>query len=134
MVTLVEGRVSVGPVAPLPSPPRQGTDVTLVPGQRLTFAAGAVPRVDRPSMKQAVAWQRGQIILDHTPLSEAIEEMNRYSPVQLIIDQPSVLDLEVTGVFRSGDSVSFARAVAQAHYLRHGKASGPWRFFRFCRV
>lgn len=112
-VTLIEGRVSVSaPPASVNIEP-----VILEPGQRLTFRSAGEQKMDRPAMSQVTAWQRGQVMLDHTPLWAAIEEMNRYSVVQLTIDDPGVAALEVTGVFRSGDSVSFAEAVAQAHDL-----------------
>ena len=92
--------------------------VVLAPGERLTFAGSAAPELDRPAVSHVTAWQRGQVILDHTPLSAAIEEMNRYSVIQLAIDQPTVAELEVTGVFRSGDSISFAQAVAETYHLK----------------
>lgn len=144
-VTLVEGKVIVEPAGEavpslLPSAAPagassgsfagvqqqsgSGADVTLSPGQRLTFVDHERPKMDRPALERVTAWQRGQIILDHTPLSDAVAEMNRYSTVQMKIVEPEAERAEVTGIFRLGDSESFAQAVAETYHLqvteRHG--------------
>jgi transmembrane sensor len=132
-VMLMEGRISVASVTSSEQPPiwndptpgevagrasggERGSPLVLTAGERVTFADGA-PRVDRPPIKQVIAWQEGRVVLDHTPLTDAIDEMNRYSVIQLATDQPALGALEVTGVFRSGDSVSFAQAVAETYDL-----------------
>ncbi len=140
-VTLVEGKVTVAPageaVAPAPTVSEsaagtsrspsigghsagadEGADITLTPGQRLTFADHERPRLDRPPLERVTAWQRGQVILDHTPLADAAAEMNRYSAVALTIEEPDARRAQVTGIFRVGDSQSFAQAVAETYHLR----------------
>jgi transmembrane sensor len=123
-VTLVEGRVTVAPegasiklnVAP-PSTD-SARKFMLIPGQRLTFAEHEQPRLDRPPIERVIAWQHGQVILDHTPLADAVAEMNRYSGIALKITDPAAGRAEVTGIFRVGDSQSFAQAVAETYHLR----------------
>jgi transmembrane sensor len=90
---------------------------TLSPGQRLTFARGDIPKLDNPPIDKVTAWQRGQIILDHTPLADAVAEMNRYSPIQLEVQNPQAANTQVTGIFRIGDSSDFAHAVAATYNL-----------------
>lgn len=93
--------------------------IVLVPGQRLMVADSAdEATVDRPRLEPLTAWQRGLVALDYTPLSEAISEMNRYSDVKLVIDDPRIGSARISGVFRAGDSSSFALAVAKTHGLR----------------
>jgi transmembrane sensor len=89
---------------------------TLTPGQRLTFLAGQA-RLDNTSRDKAVAWRRGEIIFDDTPLSDAASELNRYSKDKLVVEQPAAQAMRVTGLFQTGDSLSFARAVAQSYGL-----------------
>jgi ferric-dicitrate binding protein FerR (iron transport regulator) len=43
--------------------------------------------------------------------------MNRYSLVKLVIERPEAGTLTVNGLFQTGDSLSFARAVAQTYGL-----------------
>jgi len=68
-------------------------------------------------MDAAIAWRRGEIVFEDTPLAEAIAEMNRYSPVVLAMDVPQGFAYPVSGVFRSGDSEAFAKAVADIYGL-----------------
>jgi len=104
-VTLVEGRIRVNQT------------FTLTPGERLTLTPEGAARVDKPSLDKATAWRRGQIVLDDTPLAAAVAEMNRYSPIQLVIEQPQAGSLLISGLFQAGDSASFARAVAATYGL-----------------
>jgi transmembrane sensor len=122
-VTLVEGTVSViadgsGPAlrnsrATAPAAPPA---FTLTPGQRLTFL-GDQARLEVTSLDKAVAWRRGEIIFDDTPLSDAVKELNRYNKTELVVEQPQAQAVRVTGLFQAGDSLSFAHAVAQSYGL-----------------
>lgn len=108
-VTLLEGSVSV--TAPNAPP------IQLVPGQRLAAAVDAAPRVDTKSAAAAVAWRRGEIILDETSLSNAAAEMNRYERRPLRVDE-DIAALPVSGIFRTGDARGFAVAVAAVYDLQ----------------
>jgi transmembrane sensor len=88
----------------------------LNPGQRLTLE-GTESRLDYPNLDMVTAWRRGEVVLDHTRLAEAIDEMNRYSGTQLAIGTPALGNLQVSGVFQAGDSPHFARAVAATYNL-----------------
>ena len=144
-VTLVEGKVTVAPAgesvaalpkaatpvaasaepgAPLQPQADAGADITLSPGQRLTFADHEPPRIDKPALERVTAWQRGQVILDHTSLADAVAEMNRYSDVELQIAEPEARRAEVTGIFRLGDSEAFAKAVAETYHLQVADRGG----------
>jgi len=138
-VTLVEGKVTVAPMHSVPqgrmtqsaAPPAPGLDnqsqflqagaesvFTLSPGQRLLFAPSKPPKVDRPSLERVVAWQRGQVAFDNTPLVEAVAEMNRYSTVRLVVEDPAAAAIRLSGIFRAGDSANFAQAVARTYQLQ----------------
>jgi transmembrane sensor len=124
-VTLLQGKVMVSPATretlpgrPLPSAGEDEQAAEMVPGERLSFIGNRHPEVDQPALSRVLAWQRGKIILDHTPLADAAGEMNRYSHVRLIIEDPRASRAEVTGIFRAGDSENFALAVADAYRLK----------------
>jgi transmembrane sensor len=119
-VTLVEGRVAIEPISwpdVLPSNTMIGLKL-LDPGERLRFADAATEVKDSPSIDKVTAWQRGQLIFDDAPLSEAAAEFNRYGPNKIAIDGHRVGKLRVGGVFRIGDPSSFAQAMANAYQLR----------------
>jgi transmembrane sensor len=92
--------------------------VLLTPGQRLTSIANKPAQLDTPSLDNAIAWRRGQVVLDDTPLANAVNEMNRYNAVKLTIEQPAAANLLVNGLFQTGDSMSFATAVAKTYGLQ----------------
>lgn len=114
-VTLVEGRVAVTSRVD-GTAPAQATN--LIPGERVTLLEGVAPRIDKPQVDKVLAWQRREVAFDNTALADAIAEMNRYSRVSLVAPDKSMATLRVTGLFRAGDSSSFARAVADVFQLR----------------
>jgi transmembrane sensor len=91
---------------------------SLTPGERLTLAAAHPPTLDHPAVDKVTAWREGLIALESTRLQDAVEEMNRYSTVKLVIQQPSNTDIQVSGVFHAGDSQEFARALALSHGIQ----------------
>jgi len=131
MVTLLEGQVTVGattnPLALGEAASRQALRAmhpernaiyTLTPGERLVFRASRTPQVDYPSLETATAWRHGQVVLDNTPLSDAVAEMNRYSAAQLSIEDPKAGLIRISGIFTIGDSEDFAQAIARTYQLR----------------
>lgn len=119
-VTLVDGRVSVSG----DSDPRTAPPIVLAPGQRLTMAKGRAASLDTPSLEKSIAWRRGQVVLDDTTLSNAVDEMNRYSSVKLRIEQPEAGRLIVNGLFQAGDTASFAHVLEHAYGFRVIERSG----------
>jgi transmembrane sensor len=89
----------------------------LAPGERLQLGSDARPEIDRPSLTAVTAWRRGQVILDETPLAQAVEEMNRYSNVKLSVADPKAAAIPISGLFQAGDSVIFAHAIAKTNGL-----------------
>lgn len=119
-VALLEGKLAVvSPSPPRPSresvaedPPREDTSIELIAGEALRVAAGGdatvIPKAD---LEAATAWRRGKVIFHAEPLSSAIRRLNRYSTLQLEIDDPDLAALHVSGVFEAGDSQAFAEAI-----------------------
>jgi transmembrane sensor len=127
VVTLVEGKVTVSSDTPTSQPSSTATsdhvtadahdEVTLLPGQRLTFGVKNSRHVDMPAMDKVMAWQHGKVALDNTPLADAVAEMNRYSTTRLVVENPNAAAIRISGIFRAGDQENFARAVAKAYQL-----------------
>jgi transmembrane sensor len=55
----------------------------------------------------AIAWTQRQLIFEHQPLSEVVEEFNRYNRNEIEIDSIELRRREVTGVFQAKDPTSF---------------------------
>jgi transmembrane sensor len=111
-VTLVDGKVAVSDL-------EQSTpQATLTKGQRIRLSSShAAPRLDEPRIEAVTAWRRGEVMLDSTPLAEAVAEMNRYDQRALVIDDPSIATVTISGVYHTGDSELFADMVARLYGL-----------------
>lgn len=114
-VILVDGKVSISRED---NDSGESENIVMTPGQRLTFAPAQPPALDLPRLDKVTAWRQGQIALDDMPLADAIAEMNRYSPVRLIVEGGAVDRVRVSGAFRAGDNAEFARALSRTHGLQ----------------
>jgi transmembrane sensor len=113
-VTLLEGKVQVmGPSAASKAPL-----AVLRPGQRLTVTTDAGASLDTPSLDAATAWRRGEIVFDNSTLIDAAEELNRYSDSHLVIADPRLASLRVSGVFSTKDVPEVAKAFATLYGLK----------------
>jgi transmembrane sensor len=116
-ITLVNGRISVAPIAGTGEAPPEAPQV-LVPGQRLLISQHRAPAVDRPELSRVTAWERGRVEFDATPLEDATTEMNRYTTTRVVVPDAEVAQLRIGGVFRAGDSDEFVKIVTAALGLR----------------
>jgi transmembrane sensor len=116
-VTLVEGRISVAPIARNGKASSQHPQI-LIPGQRFMLSQSRAPVVDRPELTRITAWVRGRVEFEDTPLGEAADEMNRYSTTHVTVADADLARLRVGGLFRAGDSDEFVRIVTGAFALQ----------------
>lgn len=108
-VTLLEGKVAVRKDALAP--------ILLEPGDRVVLGSDAVALRDRPQIDTVTAWQRGELILRHTPVAEAVREMNRYSQLRIELEAPRASQARLTGVYKLGHSTEFARTLSALYGL-----------------
>lgn len=109
-VVLLEGKVGVsGPGAPT---------IMLKPGQILVSDPGAPPRVSSADLQKADNWRLGLLTFDDETLAAAAAELNRYNREQIVVRDPRVARMKVSGVFKAGDAERFATALAQVQPVR----------------
>jgi len=120
-VTLVEGKVRVE--APVPeaasvaarpsekagSPKLQSTE--MVAGTQLLATSEASWKLQPTDTRRETSWTSGQLIFLRRPLGEVAAELNRYSTDRIVIPDPQLAALPITGTFRPGDNEGFAAAV-----------------------
>ena len=99
-------------------------EIILTPGERLTFEGHTRARLDAPRLEAVTAWRRSEIVLDRTPLADAIVEMNRYDQTTLVIDDPKVAQLKVSGIYHTGNSETFATMIAHLYGLEVVRRNG----------
>lgn len=122
IVTLIKGKVAV-----TRSPPADGRGagetLMLNPGEKLTEPEDGQIRIEPESVEIATAWRRGQTVFDETPLGSAVTELNRYGGPVIVVDDPRVAALPISGVFAT-NAADFAEAAATLHGLRVEKEGG----------
>lgn len=117
VVVLIEGKVVVSRKA---SPRARPVEIaTLTSGQRLTVRSSTeVVAIDRTKIEAAVAWRRGEVMFYDSSLADASAELNRYGSTQVVVGDPELNGLRVSGVFDTQDPSDFARVVADLYHLR----------------
>lgn len=110
-VHLVEGRVSVAIDGAASAP------IVMEPGQRMIVRNG-VAEVSATNMDEALNWQQGFATFENQTLSDVAKELNRYGGGTLVVRDPRIAGLRVTGVFRTGDAERFGSTLEQIHPVR----------------
>ncbi|WP_277668076.1 FecR family protein [Novosphingobium lindaniclasticum] len=87
-------------------------DLRLASGERFRSGSAGTGR-DRPDMRDMSAWQSGRLAFRDETLASAAAQMNRYSPQKLVVTDPQVSSLRISGVYTVGDNVRFARSVEE---------------------
>lgn len=109
-VTCLSGQVSVAS--------RSAGAVMLKAGQQLTYTADGLGSPVTVDAVRAEAWRRGLLIFTDEPLSEVVEEINRYRPGRIILTNAALGHIPVNAVFqlnRIDLALPQIRSVAATH-------------------
>lgn len=117
-VALITGKIEISRRNPSGSGDSYVPQTLLVSGERATVDNGAHVTIDRPSLDNLTAWRRGQVVFQGVTLMEAANEMNRYGPDKIVMNDPAVARLRVSGVFETNDALEFAKVMAQLNSLK----------------
>lgn len=126
-VDLLEGGVTVGPANGQTRDPANAA-VRLAPGQAVRVSASGRPgSVTSARIGRIEDWRRGLVSFDRTPLPVAVAEMNRYSRAPLRLDDAALGQLRIDGVFETGDTAAFAKALHSLHDVTVWQDGEAWR-------
>lgn len=107
-VTLVRGSVAIA---------REGEDereALLRPGQQFQVAAGLASVRDVDAAAET-SWRTGVLEFDAVTLAEAVTAFNRSAARSIVVTDPRLTSLQVSGVFRANDPQGFAAALVPAY-------------------
>jgi transmembrane sensor len=76
---------------------------------RSTSAVGA---------EELLSWRSGYVVLHDTTLAEAAAEFNRYSERKILIEDPAVAALTLSGKFRANNCAGFVRLLEESFSVR----------------
>ncbi len=64
-------------------------------------------------VERRMSWRKGMLTFDNEPLEDIVEEYNRYIGQQIVIDDPSLLDISIGGTFPIGRTDALLDALEQ---------------------
>jgi len=118
-VAVEEGTVTVSNAAGVLQDSIRNSDTVLTAGTSIQVSAnGTIGEVHSIPIGSVAPWRRGLIHFFNTPLSEAIQEMDRYSPTKLVIEDKDVAALRIGGAYEVGRPDKFARLLPQIFPVR----------------
>lgn len=91
---------------------REATRDILVAAGSLARArteATIVQQKPTPQLEEALSWRFGYVVFHETPLAEAVAEFNRYNNRRIIIEDPALASIPVSGNFRATNVDAFVR-------------------------
>jgi transmembrane sensor len=100
-VTVIEGRVRLG-ATPLSA------------GEQLRVAtSGALEKITKPNTAAAISWLQQELIFEGQPLSDVVEEFNRYTRTPIVLNDRSLGELRINAVFHSTSPDSLLRFISR---------------------
>jgi transmembrane sensor len=106
LVTVVEGRVAVGPQNLSPNDAVRSIELTANQQLRVTEREWPATPI-AVDAERTTSWLRRQIAFDHEPLERVAAEYNRYTSKPIEIATPALRTLRISGVFATDDTNAF---------------------------
>ncbi len=67
---------------------------------------------DRPDLAVLTAWQTGRLVFKDQSILDAVGDVNRYSAIQIEIQDPAIAALRISGGYAIGDSLGFVESLS----------------------
>lgn len=77
-------------------------------------------RVKEEALKRKLSWINGQLVFDNERLEVVIKEVSRYVSSKIIIDDPELRDIRISGRFAIGDTDALLEAI-EVSFQVHAK-------------
>ncbi len=131
---VTEGKVRVGvqqasAVAALGPDPGQGSRVAAKSQDSLMLDAGkktilgnsedAIETLEPEEIEVKLSWRGGNLVFRGEPLVEAINEIERYTEVEFVIQDESLKQVKVAGLFKAGDVQGLLTTLKQNFDVDH---------------
>jgi len=112
-VALLEGVVTVRVKPPFGAPVSDKGEVTMAAGELLEVERAEPVRIVTADLERESSWRLGVVTFVDEPLSQAVAEMNRYTPRPIVIDDRELAARRISGTYRTGDPERFAEMIAE---------------------
>ncbi|MCD9005328.1 FecR domain-containing protein [Luteimonas sp. XNQY3] len=117
-VALLEGHVAVSTTVAGGAGAAHETR-ELSAGQRVRYHQdGMIDAVAPLVANEAAGWLEGRLVFNDWPLDVLVAEANRYASVRLVLAEPALAEIRVSGQVQAGDQDSLAAALETGWGLR----------------
>jgi transmembrane sensor len=93
-----------------PTPP----SAVLTHGEEVTYNSSGVSQIQPADVARINAWRAGRLTLRNVDLQTAVLEFNRYGSTPIVLGDPSLASVRISGVFRIGETDALLRALNTA--------------------
>lgn len=62
-------------------------------------------------VEEALSWRSGFVVFHDTTLADAVAELNRYNSRKIVIQDPAIASLRISGHFRAANGEAFVRLI-----------------------
>jgi transmembrane sensor len=112
-VTVIQGKVTVAVNA---APQRK---LYVAADQEAQIIDGVLPTAASPAhRRETTAWLDKKVVFERRPLGEVADEFNRYNAIPIVIDDPDLRRLVISGSFDAADADSFVAFLRSLNGVR----------------
>jgi transmembrane sensor len=115
-VAVVQGSVRVEDTMPGAST----ASITMTPGDVAIGLGSSTMVISKPvaAVEDKLTWRDGRLVFDGTSLAEVADDFNRYNRQQLLISDPAVAAIRISGTFKASNVEAFVRLLKEAYGLK----------------
>jgi len=96
----------------------------LAAGEEVSVTDGKIGQVLAVDRSILLAWTKGQLAFEGKPLREVIATLNRFRKVPIVLDEPNLGNMRISGVFLIDHEETALVALRQIASLRFEESSG----------
>jgi len=115
-VAVIKGRVRVEDTTRGES----SATTTATPGDVAIGVGSSTMVISKPvaAVEDQLTWRDGRVVFHGNTLAEVADDFNRYNQQQLLISDPSVAAIRISGTFKAANVEAFVRLLKQAYGLK----------------
>jgi transmembrane sensor len=93
---------------------------TVTPGYVAIGLGSSTMVISKPvaAVEDKLTWRDGRLVFDKTSLAEVADDFNRYNRQQLLISDPSIAAIRISGSFKASNVEAFVRLLKEAYGLK----------------
>ena len=114
-VTVTDGRVELASVKSreIQMPESEANRTVLKAGQiaQLNGSINQVATVDKAAMARKLSWRDGMLVFSGEPLGYVVEQVGRYTAIDIQFSDPTLREIPIGGYFRVGETEALFEAL-----------------------